>query len=228
MGYHGCMCGRYILTITGEVLAGAFGVERVPELPPRYNIAPTQDAPVVRRGDGRRRMDLLRWGLVPPWAKDPSIGQRLINARAGTAAAKPSFRNALRRRRCLVPADGFYEWQRTAAGKQPWLIRMAGGRPFAMAGLWEVWRPRDGEPLETFTILTTEPNEVVAPLHGRMPVILPPGSWDLWLDPSVTDPDRLAPLLVPHPAVGMTAHPVIRAVGSPAFDEPACIEPVAP
>ena len=228
MRYHGSMCGRYVLTITGKVLAGAFGVDQVPEVEPRYNIAPTQRAPVVRGDEGRRRMDLVRWGLIPPWAKDPSIGQRLINARAETAAAKPSFRNAIRRRRCLVPADGFYEWQRTPAGKQPWLIRMADGWPFAMAGLWEIWRPRDGEPLETFTILTTEPNEVVAPLHDRMPVILPPGSWDLWLDPSVTDPDRLAPLLAPHPPEGMTAHPVTRAVGSPAFDEPACIEPVAP
>jgi len=222
------MCGRYILTITGEVLARAFDLHETPELSPRYNIAPTQDAPVIREIGGVRRLELLRWGLVPSWARDPSIGQRLINARSETAASKPSFRSAIRRRRCLVPSDGFYEWQKTPAAKQPWLIRMRDGGPFAMAGLWETWRPEAGEALETFTILTTKPNQVVAPLHGRMPVILPPGSWERWLDPAIDDPSKLSPLLEPYPPEEMAAHPVTRAVGSPAFDMPACIEPVKP
>ncbi len=220
------MCGRYILTITGKVLAEAFGVDETPELAPRYNISPTQEAPVVREAGGRRRMDLLRWGLIPSWAKDPSIGQRLINARAETAASKPSFRSALRTRRCLVPADGFYEWQKTPAGKQPWLIRMRDAGPFALAGLWENWQLPGGEPLESFTILTTRPNELVAPLHDRMPVILPPESWDLWLDPELREPPVLSHLLRPYAPGAMTAYPVTPAVGSPAFDEPACIVPL--
>ncbi len=220
------MCGRYILTITGKVLAEAFALEEVPDLPPRYNIAPTQDAPVIRETGGGRRLDILRWGLIPSWARDPAIGNRLINARAETAASKPSFRSALRRRRCLVPSDGFYEWRKTPSGKQPWLIRMRDGSPFAMAGLWETWRTPHGDPLESFTILTTEPNELVAPLHDRMPVILPPESWSTWLDPELDDPSALSHLLGPHPPEAMTAYPVTPAVGSPSFDEPACIKPL--
>lgn len=220
------MCGRYILSITGKVLAEAFDLEELPDLPPRYNIAPTQDAPVVRETGGRRRLDLLRWGLIPSWARDAAMGARLVNARAETAASRPSFRSALRRRRCLVPSDGFYEWRKTPSGKQPWLIRMQDGSPFAMAGLWERWRSPGGEPLESFTILTTEPNELVAPLHDRMPVILPPNGWDTWLDPTLDDPSALSRLLRPYPPEGMIAHPVTPAVGSPAFDEPACIKPL--
>jgi len=220
------MCGRYVLTITGKVLANAFGLDESPGLVPRYNIAPTQRAPIIRKTKDGRRLDLLRWGLIPSWAKTPSSGARLINARAETAASKPSFRDPLRRRRCLVPADGFYEWQRTAAGKQPWLIRMQDGGPFAMAGLWERWSAAGEDPLETFTILTTAPNELIAPLHDRMPVILPEDSWEAWLDPGLRDPDALSHLLKPFPAPSMDAFRVTPALGSPAFDHPSCIEPV--
>ena len=221
------MCGRYILTVSGEVLARLFGLDEVPELVPRYNIAPTQRVPVVRAAGGRRRLDSLRWGLVPHWAAEPSVGHRLVNARAETAATKPSFRSAFRSRRCLVPANGFYEWQATPAGKQPWLIRLSGGRPFAMAGLWERWSGGDGD-LETFTILTTSPNEVVAPLHGRMPVILPPEAWERWLDPEYRAPEALQALLGPFPAAEMEAHPVSRLVNDPANDSPACLERARP
>lgn len=221
------MCGRYILTVSGEVLARLFGLDEVPELVPRYNIAPTQRVPVVRAVGGRRRLDSLRWGLVPHWAAEPSVGHRLVNARAETAATKPSFRSAFRSRRCLVPANGFYEWQATPSGKQPWLIRLSGGRPFAMAGLWERWSGGDGD-LETFTILTTSPNEVVAPLHGRMPVILPPEAWERWLDPEYRAPEALQALLGPFPAAEMEAHPVSRLVNDPANDSPACLERARP
>jgi len=163
---------------------------------------------------------------VPPWADDPAIGNRLINARAETAAAKPSFRAALRRRRCLVPADGFYEWKREAGGKQPYLIRFEDGRPFALGGLWETWRNPSGEGIESFTILTTEPNEVVAPLHDRMPVIVPPEAFALWLDPAVGDPTAIAPLLAPPPADGMVARPASRLVNDPGNDVPECILPI--
>ncbi len=220
------MCGRYMLTVSGEVLARLFELDTAPELAPRYNIAPTQPAPVVRSREGSRELRELRWGLVPRWARDPSMGARLINARAETAAAKPSFREAFRSRRCLVPANGFFEWQKLPGGKQPWLVRFADRRPFALAGLWERWTPPEGTPLETFTILTTEPNAVVAPLHGRMPVILPPEAWDPWLDPALRDPGRLAPLLRPCPPEGMETFPVSRLVNSPANDSPECAEPL--
>ncbi len=222
------MCGRYILTVPGEVLARLFDLDEVPELGPRYNIAPGQLAPVVRAADGARRLAMLRWGLVPHWARDPRTGNRPINARAESVASRPSFRDPFRYRRCLVPADGFYEWRRTPAGKQPWLVRFADRRPFAMAGLWEHWRGSTGEALETFTILTTRPNEIVAPIHARMPVILPPEAWDTWLDPSLRDPGPLLDLLGPHPAPGMEAFPVSRRVNDPRNDSPACITPTHP
>ncbi len=222
------MCGRYILTVPGEVLARVFDLDEVPELEPRYNIAPGQLAPVVRAADGARRPAMLRWGLVPRWARDPRAGNRPINARAESVASRPSFRDAFRSRRCLVPSDGFYEWRRTPAGKQPWLVRFADRRPFAMAGLWEHWRGSTGEALETFTILTTRPNEIVAPIHARMPVILPPETWDTWLDPSLREPAPLLDLLGPHPASGMEAFPVSRRVSDPRNDSPACIAPTHP
>lgn len=219
------MCGRFLLSDPETVIRELFGVDPPPGLRPRYNIAPSQEVPILRRtGPGRGpEIALLRWGLVPSWAKDPSIGNRLINARAETAAAKPSFRSALRRRRCLVPADGFYEWQRVNGRKQPWLIRRRGGGGFALGGLWETWQGPSG-PLETFTILTTRPNEVVAPLHDRMPVIVPPEAFQLWLDPGAQDPQALTALLGPAPAGELEAYPVSTLVNSPANDDPRCME----
>ncbi len=206
------------------VIRELFGVQPPFPLSPRFNIAPTQQAPLAH-GPGREIVN-MRWGLIPRWAKDPSIGNRLINARAETAADKPSFREAFRRRRCLIPADGFYEWKTEAYGKQPWLIRRAEGRGFALGGLWERWDGPNG-PKESFTILTTRPNATVGALHDRMPVIVPPSAFDLWLDPEADDPLLLENILRPAPDTWLEAYPVSRLVNNPGNDEPACIEPLS-
>jgi putative SOS response-associated peptidase YedK len=222
------MCGRYTVRSIQPV-AELFGISLPPEFQPRYNVAPTQDVLVVRpaakdKTADARRGDLLRWGLVPSWADDPSVGNRMINARAETAATRPAFRDAMKRRRCLVPADGFYEWQKQEGGrrKQPHLIRMKDDRPFGFAGLWDTWR-RGDEMLETFTILTTAPNELVAPIHDRMPVIVAPQDFDRWLDPRV-DANGVADLLKPYPADEMRAGPVGLAVNNPKNDDASCAE----
>ena len=202
-------------------------------LPPRFNVAPSQDVAVVRANADGRCLAMLRWGLIPAWAKVPAIGHRLINARSETAAEKPSFRAAYRNRRCLIPADGFYEWQRRGKTRQPWLFGLSDGAPFAFAGLWERWTLPQAAPLtgslaertpgdavETFTILTTAANGTVAPVHSRMPVILPPEAYGPWLAGEDVP-------LVPFPADGMTTHPVSTLVNRPANDDPRCVEPVA-
>ncbi len=220
------MCGRYTLTLSGQALAEAFELDDVPAATPRYNVAPTQSMPVIRGGEaGRRTCALHRWGLVPFWADDPAIGNRLINARSESVAGKPAFRAAFRHRRCLVPADGFYEWRREGGGKQPYLIRFGDGRLFAFAGLWEHWSPSDGQVLDSFTILTTSPNDVVRPVHDRMPVILPPQHYDRWLGFTEASASELQALLCPHPSEGMELHPVSRRVNSPANDDPQVVEP---
>jgi putative SOS response-associated peptidase YedK len=225
------MCGRYTLSAEPALVAEHFGVASVPaELKPRYNIAPSQPVPVVRRdGAGPRHLELLRWGLIPSWAKDAAIGHRLINARAETLAVKPAFRTAFRRRRCLIAADGFYEWKKLAAGKQPYWVGRRDHSPFAFAGLWERWVPSEGgaPPIESCVIVTTEPNAVVRPVYNRMPVIVPPVHYDTWLD-GETDAAALQALLVPYPAEEMTAYPVAAAVNNPAHDAPQLMEPVAP
>ncbi len=221
------MCGRFSFASPPEVVAEVCGLSEVPAFEPRYNVAPTQPVAAVRREDGQRRLVFLRWGLIPAWAKDPAIGARLINARAETVTEKPAFRAALRARRCLVLADGFYEWARRGGAKQPYFISFADGRPFALAGLWERWAG-GGQSVESCTILTTTPNEVVAPLHDRMPVILPPPTFDLWLGPAGGEPGRLQRLLRPHPAAGMVAWPVSPRVNSPRVDDPSCREPLTP
>lgn len=221
------MCGRYTLTVDAAVLAEFFELEPLTELEPRYNIAPTQKVPIVRPGYGRaREWASVRWGLIPSWAKDPSIGARLINARAETAADKPSFRAAFKHRRCLVPADGFYEWVKLAGGKQPHHIRFADRRPFAFAGLWERWSPPGGEAIESCTILTTTPNELIAGLHDRMPVILPRDRFAAWLAEGPLPTLAAAELLVPHPAEGMEAVPVSKWVNSPRNDDAGCMTAV--
>jgi putative SOS response-associated peptidase YedK len=225
------MCGRFTLTASAQQLQDVFGLEDIPEdLRPRYNIAPTQDAPVVRilvQEEGRR-LHLLRWGLVPSWAKDEAIGNRMINARAETVHHKPAYRAAYKRRRCLVLCSGFYEWQRRGKAKQPHLIRMRDGRPFAMAGLWERWTGPTGEVLESCTIITTEANELVSAIHQRMPVILHPEDFDSWLDPTRDRPQALADLLRPYPAEEMESFPVSKKVNNPRIDDPTCIEPDDP
>ncbi len=226
------MCGRYTLTTPPELIADLFGIEGVPTFAPRWNVAPTQEAAVVRAAgpDAKRRLDFLRWGLVPAWAEDPSIGNRMINARAETAAEKPSFKRSLQKQRCLVVADGFYEWRKEGKVKQPIWIHRSDSRPFAFAGLWASWRPkgaqREDPALETFTILTTTPNELMKPIHDRMPVILAPEDFGLWLDPGVGDPARLVPLLRPAPDRDFETREVSRVVNSPAHDGPDCIAPL--
>jgi putative SOS response-associated peptidase YedK len=194
-------------------VARLFGVAGAPDIEPRYNIAPTQFVAAVREIGGPREIAMLHWGLVPSWAKEKSIGARMINARSETLGEKPSFRNAWKRRRCLVLADGYYEWQRSGASKQPYFISFAGGEPFGMAGLWERWRdPGSGEPLESCCIVTTSPAPAVAHVHDRMPVIIPPDAYAEWLDPDNAATDRLVRLLAPCDAPGLQARPVSRRV----------------
>lgn len=222
------MCGRFTLFDTAASLAEAFEVAEVPSLSPRYNIAPSQAVAAVRipPSGGAREVVLLRWGLIPSWAKDPSLGDRMINARAETAAGKPAFRSAIRRRRCLVPASGFYEWKRTNGRKQPYYIRRPDGKPFALAGLWESWEGPGAAAVESCAILTTSANELLLPIHDRMPVIVSPADYDLWLSLGIRDPAELARLFRPCPPEEMTAFPVGTAVNNPKTDSPQLIEPL--
>ena len=220
------MCGRFTLRTPAADLAEEFEVDERPNLAARYNIAPSQDILVVRaaREGGGREFAMPRWGLVPAWAKDPALGGRMINARAETLADKPSFREAYRARRCLVVADGFYEWQKAPDGaKLPHHIRFADNAPFAIAGLWESWRAADGETLETCALITTEANQDLAPIHHRMPAILPSQAYDAWLDVRSQPP---ASLLRPYPLGELTAHPVGPRVNSARHDDAACLEEV--
>jgi len=216
------MCGRYALAAP-ENLAERFSADAMLEvLAPTFNVAPTRWMPVVVR-NSPNRLELMRWGLIPSWAKDASIGARMINARAETLAEKPAFKRLFKSRRCLVPATGFYEWRQEGAGKQPYFIRLADGDTFAFAGLYDFWRDPDGNPVRSYTIITTEPNAVVAPIHNRMPVILSPEAEPDWVDPAVDDLDYLQTLLVPYPAARMVAYPVSKAVNRVTADFPELI-----
>jgi putative SOS response-associated peptidase YedK len=223
------MCGRFSLTVPAQEVADLFDLADAPPLAPRYNIAPTQPVLIVRPSERVRGREaaLVHWGLIPPWAKDPSIGNRMINARAETAPDKPSFRAAFKRRRCLIPVDGFYEWKRVGSRKQPMRIRMTEGGLFAFAGLWEQWQGSEGEEIESCTILTTSPNEMLSEIHGRMPVIVAPEDFDRWLTTDEAEARSLVDLLRAFPAEAMTARPVSTRVNSPSNDDPACIEPIA-
>lgn len=218
------MCGRFTLRQPAETLAEIFQLDQVPALEPQYNIAPTAQVATVLVNQARKRQfRLLHWGLIPAWAKDPKIGAKMINARAETVAQKPAFRSAYRQRRCLVLADGFYEWQRAQGKKQPHHIRMRNSQPFAFAGLWEHWQGLGGNQIDSCTLLTTDPSELLRPIHNRMPVILHPQDYDLWLDPEVQDPEALQPLLRPYPSEEMTAYPVSLGVNNPANNNPECV-----
>jgi putative SOS response-associated peptidase YedK len=217
------VCGRFAFFSPAEALQAAFGVTAIANLQPRYNIAPTQDVIVVRSAADGLQVDRLRWGLVPFWAKDPAIGNRMINARAETVAEKPSFRQALRRRRCVVPADGFFEWQKTADGKQPWYISAADSGLLAFAGLWEEWRGGDEGPLQTFTIITTVADAFMQTLHHRMPVMFDRAGVDQWLEPQAAPAD-IDHLLQAAAAPELRAWPVSRAVNTPMNDRPELIE----
>ena len=217
------MCGRFARRSTQEVLADWFGVELedMPWFAPSYNVAPQSTQPVVRLNEdsGKPEFALMRWGLVPFWAKDAKVGYTTINARAEEVTAKPLYREALKRRRCLIPADAFYEWQKLGAkAKRPFAFGLQSGEPYAFAGLWERWKPREGDPLETFTILTTDPNELAADVHDRMPVILEPRDYARWMEPG--DPTRLpVDLLRPFPADRMRSWAVNERVGNTRNDD---------
>jgi putative SOS response-associated peptidase YedK len=222
------MCGRFNLFADAESVQAAFELAETPRLYPRYNIAPTQPVAAIRWDSGRNRRELtyLHWGLIPSWSKDTKWASRLINARSETAHEKPSFRSAFRRRRCLVPATGFYEWQRTADGKQPFVIGVGENELFAIAGLWEHWMGPDGSEIESCTLLTTEPNALLEPIHNRMPVILPRDEYELWLDPNAPLPAVHA-VLRPYSAQQMRAYPISKRVNRPSNDDASLIEPIA-
>jgi putative SOS response-associated peptidase YedK len=221
------MCGRFTLRASPAVIAQEFGLFDVPDLLPRFNVAPSQAVALVRQKPEAKGRELayLQWGLIPAWAEDPSIGNRLANAWSETAATKPSFRRAFRSRRCLVVADGFYEWQRIDGRKQPYFVGLKTDRPFGLAGLWERWEKGD-EPVESCTILTTDANELMQPIHERMPVILSPDQYETWLDPQCQEPGELAKLLRPFPAKDMLAYLVSTLVNNPKNDAVKCVEAI--
>jgi putative SOS response-associated peptidase YedK len=221
------MCGRYTLTNDLKEIAVRFSVTPPAGLAtrPRFNIAPTQVVIVVN-DEGQRQLVPMRWGLIPSWAKDPSIGNRMINARAETVAEKPAFRSALRKRRCLIPADGFYEWQKLGKVKQPVRIVLKTRETFGFAGLWETWTSPESEEIKSCTIITTEANDLLKAVHDRMPVILAKEAESTWLDPKIQEPEKLLPLLKPYPTDKMEFYPVSRLVNSPSVDDDSLIEPV--
>lgn len=235
------MCGRFTLATPASEWAALFRLDDIPATEPRFNIAPTQEVAVVRAPPGLREHPglhlapagspvprearFMRWGLIPRWAREPATDRPLINARSETVAEKPSFRDSFRERRCLVVADGFYEWQPAGRRKQPYWIGLSDGRPFGFAGLWDRWTGEDGGAIDSCTILTTEANGALRPLHDRMPVIVDPEHFDLWLDPD-TIPWELEPVLRPHPDEDIRFHPVTTRVNYVANDDPMCAEPM--
>lgn len=220
------MCGRYRLSQV-ERIKHALDPEQLFGLTPRYNITPTQPVPIIRQEDGRRTLVIVRWGLVPFWAKDVSIGSRMINARSETVLRKPAFRQSLLSRRCLIPADGFYEWMKAGAKKRPFHFGMNDDSLFAFAGLWDRWQPSEGAPVESCTILTTSANSLVADLHDRMPVILPREHYETWLTAPPSEASRLADLLVPFEVKLMRRYEVSPLVNKPENDIPDCITPLS-
>lgn len=213
------MCGRYSLFAEAKKLEERFKAELSDELQPRYNAAPTQTLPVITNADGERKIEFFHWGLIPAWAENPAIGSKMLNARAETLAEKPSFKKALQSRRCLVLADGFYEWKAEGKKKQPMRMSLKNGEMFAMAGLWENWTDKEtGEVIHSFTIITTEANELLKPIHDRMPVILLPKNEEIWLDNEL-ETEQLLKVLQPYPADELKAEPVSKAVNNAAYDD---------
>lgn len=221
------MCGRYFLHSTADKLTRLFGEMPMPLLEPRYNIAPTQPVPIVRQdARGRREMVLVRWGLIPSWSKGPDPRFSMINARAETAAQKPAYRSAFRYRRCLVPADGFYEWRKVDGGKQPYVLRPGNDQALALAGLWEHWQDADGNELESCSILVRAANDQVAPVHDRMPVVIGPDAFDLWLDIHAQKPAPIETLMAAQQPPDLVIRPVGRAVNNPRNDSPSLLDPL--
>lgn len=220
------MCGRYTLTREERRLQERYAIIDREPFQARFNICPTQDAPVLLI-DEQPRIKSLRWGLIPFWAKDEKIGNSLINARCETIHEKPAYRAAFKKRRCLIPADGFYEWMKVPGGKQPMHIRLTNQEAFAFAGVWEFWKNAEGNPLLTFSIVTTEPNELLAPVHNRMPVIVAENDYDQWLDPKLVAREQLESLFRPFPSSAMEFYPVSAIVNNPRHEHPKCIERIA-
>jgi putative SOS response-associated peptidase YedK len=219
------MCGRFTLQYSAEMLAQIFGVKVSQDIKPRYNIAPTQQAPVVRisPADNQLHIDYLKWGLIPSWAKDASIGNHMINARSETVDEKPSFKSALKHRRCIIPASGYYEWQEVGGKKHPLYIKLKDDSLMMFAGIWDHWKSLEGEVIESFSMLTTSSNELIQPLHERMPVILDHEHKDIWLDFQVSDLEQLRPFLKPYSSNLMEMYPGSDLVNSPRNDNPECI-----
>ncbi len=220
------MCGRFYLDVATDELARVFELPAIPDLLPRYNIAPSQSVGAVRVGAQGREWVNLHWGLIPFWAKDKKFGYRTINARAETVESKPAFRAAFKSRRCIIPASGFFEWQALPDGKQPYCIHPKHSPLFAFAGLYEHWESEAGEVIDSCSIIVTEANAVITPIHDRMPVILKPELFTAWLDPELRDPTRLKPLLAPYPAEATATYPVSRRVNNPRNDDRECITPL--
>ena len=219
------MCGRYTLTSAPEAIRALFRYDEYPNFPARFNIAPTQPIAIVRMVDGKRQFALVRWGLLPSWVKDPAAFSLLINARGESVCDKPAFRAAMKRRRCLIPADGFYEWQATGKGpKQPFYVHARSGMPLAFAGLWETWMGPNGEEMETATIVTTNANSTLRPLHDRMPVVVPPDAFDLWLNTGEVDDKTAEAIIRPAPENLLVRHEVSTAVNRTANDNPTLID----
>jgi putative SOS response-associated peptidase YedK len=221
------MCGRYLITSAPEAFRRLFRYAHQPNFPPRYNVAPTQPVPIVRVSAGEREFALVRWGLIPPWAKDPRTFSLLINARVETVNHKPAFRNAMRRRRCLLPADGFYEWKRDGGRSRPFCVRPRDRSPLAYAGLWETWMGPNGEETETAAIITTPANRDIAALHDRMPAILPPEAFDLWLDCGAVDALTASAMLTPAPEGLLEVYEVSPEVNRTVNDGAHLVEPLA-
>ncbi|MBI5669151.1 MAG: SOS response-associated peptidase [Chloroflexi bacterium] len=220
------MCGRFVLTANPEAIQQEFHLTNVPDLPPRYNIAPTQPVAVISN-DNPRELTFYKWGLIPSWAKDAAIGNKMINARAESVAEKPAFRAAFKRRRCILPSDGFYEWQERDGKKVPLFIHLEDRKLFGLAGLWEIWHSPEGDTVRSCTILTTDANDFMQPIHNRMPVILRKEDYDLWLAPDEPPSDVLQGLLRPYDSAPMRAYEVSKMVNRPGNDVPELIAPVA-
>jgi putative SOS response-associated peptidase YedK len=219
------MCGRYCITSAPEAIRRLFRYRAQPNFPPRYNVAPTQPVPIVRLSQGEREFALVRWGLIPAWVKDPKTFSLVLQARSDTVLDKPSFKNAMKYRRCLIPADGFYEWNEGTTPRRPYVVRPTHGGPVAFAGLWESWMGPNGEELETAAVITTNANKTLRPIHFRMPAVIPPEAFDLWLDCRNVDADTAAALLVPAPEDLFEAYEISPAVNRVANDYPGLLEP---
>jgi putative SOS response-associated peptidase YedK len=221
------MCARYVITSPPDAIRALFGYDELPNFPPRYNVAPTQPIPIVRLVDGKRQLALVRWGLIPAWVKDPKKFSLLVNARGESVLEKPAFRNAMRRRRCLIPADGFYDW-RDGVPRRPYFVhRKNSDEPMAFAGLWETWTGPNGEELDTAAIVTTRANTMLAAVHDRMPVVVPPQAFNLWLDCAEVDATTAAALMIPAPETLLECYEVSTAVNRAANDDARLIEPAA-